>query len=78
MFGLPLQSLAIAFRAWWLEVHRMLVYRLFAYGKILKCCFSLFVLPEQMYFDKIPLGDVTLPKGLETTLRTLLPPDAFD
>jgi len=37
-----------------------------------------FYLVEQMYFDKVPLGDVTLPKGLETTLRTLLPPDAFD
>ncbi|KAK1866558.1 hypothetical protein I4F81_009074 [Pyropia yezoensis] len=37
-----------------------------------------FSLIEQMWDDKVLLGDVTLPDGMEDTLRAILPPEAFD
>ncbi|GAB0496022.1 hypothetical protein MMPV_007332 [Pyropia vietnamensis] len=37
-----------------------------------------FSLIEQMWDDKVLLGDVTLPDGMEETLRAILPPEAFD
>uniref|UniRef100_A0A7S1XGS3 Pentacotripeptide-repeat region of PRORP domain-containing protein n=1 Tax=Erythrolobus australicus TaxID=1077150 RepID=A0A7S1XGS3_9RHOD len=37
-----------------------------------------FFLVEQMYNDKVPFGDVSLPDGMEDTLRAILPPDAFN
>eukprot|EP00172_Hildenbrandia_rubra_P001183 Plantae.Rhodophyta-Hildenbrandia_rubra.ctg174.p1 GENE.Plantae.Rhodophyta-Hildenbrandia_rubra.ctg174~~Plantae.Rhodophyta-Hildenbrandia_rubra.ctg174.p1 ORF type:complete len:173 (+),score=33.73 Plantae.Rhodophyta-Hildenbrandia_rubra.ctg174:340-858(+) len=39
---------------------------------------SAFYLVEQMWDDKVLLGDVDLPDGMEKTLRAILPPDAFD
>lgn len=37
-----------------------------------------FHLVEHMYNDKVLLGDVELPDGMEDTLRAILPPDAFE
>uniref|UniRef100_A0A7S1ER26 Pentacotripeptide-repeat region of PRORP domain-containing protein n=1 Tax=Timspurckia oligopyrenoides TaxID=708627 RepID=A0A7S1ER26_9RHOD len=37
-----------------------------------------FHLVELMYDDKIPLGDMPLPEGMEATLRAILPPEAFN
>lgn len=37
-----------------------------------------FHLVEHMYKDKVLLGDVELPDGMEDTLRAILPPEAFE
>lgn len=37
-----------------------------------------FLLIEKMWKDKVLLGDVSLPEGMEKTLRSILPPEAFD
>lgn len=35
-------------------------------------------LVEHMFNDKVLLGDVEFPDGMEKTLRAILPPDAFE
>lgn len=37
-----------------------------------------FHMVELMFKDKILIGDVDLPDGMEAVLRTILPPEAFD
>lgn len=54
------------------------------YEKVLAVCaahqdrVAAFHLVEHMYQDKILLGDVELPDGMEHTLRAILPPEAFE
>lgn len=54
------------------------------YEKCLQACanhkdrVAAFHMVEFMYVDKILLGDVELPEDLESTLRAILPPEAFE
>lgn len=54
------------------------------YDRVLAVCREVddraaaFHLVEQMWQDGVLLGDVELPEGMEDTLRTILPPEAFD
>lgn len=54
------------------------------YEKVLMLCIfnedreAAFLLVELMFHDKVLLGDVQLPEGLEPVLRKILPPDAFE
>lgn len=54
------------------------------YDKILSLCAqtddrnAAFLLVELMFEDKVLLGDVELPQGMETVLRNILPPEAFE
>ena len=54
------------------------------YEKVMQLCMSFddrsaaFYLVEQMWKDKVLLGDIDLPEGMEKTLRAILPPEAFD
>lgn len=54
------------------------------YEKVLSLCAmnedrkAAFLLVELMFYDKVLLGDVQLPDGLEAILRKILPPDAFE
>lgn len=54
------------------------------YERVLAMCHTAddrvaaFHLVEHMYKDKVLLGDVQLPDGMESTLRKILPPDAFE
>lgn len=55
-----------------------------SYERVLAVCAehddraAAFHLVEQMFKDGVLLGDVELPEGMEDTLRTILPPEAFD
>lgn len=54
------------------------------YEKVLKICAdrgdrsAAFHLVEHMFNDKVLLGDVELPDGMEDVLRKILPPEAFE
>lgn len=54
------------------------------YQRIIDCCEragdrpAAFHMVELMFKDKILIGDVDLPDGMEAVLRTILPPEAFD
>lgn len=54
------------------------------YEKVLAVCakkedrVSAFHLVEHMFDDKVLLGDVELPDGMEEVLRKILPPEAFE
>lgn len=54
------------------------------YEKVLRICRrrgdreTAFMLVEGMFADKVLLGDVELPEGMEEVLRKILPPEAFE
>lgn len=54
------------------------------YEKLLQLCADredragAFLLIEHMFNDKILLGDIDLPDGMEAVLRKILPPEAFE
>lgn len=54
------------------------------YEKVLKICSdrddrpAAFHMVEHMFTDKVLLGDVDLPDGMENVLRKILPPEAFE
>lgn len=54
------------------------------YEKVLRICSIMddraaaFHLVEHMFTDKVLLGDVELPDGMEEVLRKILPPEAFE
>lgn len=71
---------------WVLDVMRKLQTRPTAasYEIVLQVCnkhgdrAAAFHLVELMFNDKVKLGDVQLPDGMENTLRSILPPEAFE
>ncbi|PXF41232.1 hypothetical protein BWQ96_09046 [Gracilariopsis chorda] len=71
---------------WVLNLMRKLETRATAasYERVLQVCnehgdrAAAFHLVELMFEDKVKLGDVQLPDGMEETLRSILPPEAFE
>lgn len=55
-----------------------------SYERVLRVCHdrgdraAAFHMVEGMFDDKVLLGDVELPEGMEEVLRKILPPEAFE